>query len=193
MQKIKKLFYYNLVPASRSEFQRIQQQLEIEKFPPLLPDNPQRAFHQLSKQEQASYEKKRLTDYCRKAYKKVHITRTEERETTICQKENSFYVDTVRAFRDRRYEYKKLCKNAKQQVNEALSRGDASEIKSAKNLEILYDSLQLAHKCILNSFYGYVMRKGFVKLIYLLSKCVNISINLSINIRNLNIQYCNTI
>lgn len=25
---------------------------------------------------------------------------------------------------------------------------------------LLYDSLQLAHKCILNSFYGYVMRKG---------------------------------
>ena len=25
---------------------------------------------------------------------------------------------------------------------------------------ILYESLQLAHKCILNSFYGYVMRKG---------------------------------
>jgi DNA polymerase elongation subunit (family B) len=24
----------------------------------------------------------------------------------------------------------------------------------------MYDSLQLAHKCILNSFYGYVMRKG---------------------------------
>ena len=27
-------------------------------------------------------------------------------------------------------------------------------------MEILMDSLQLAHKCILNSFYGYVMRKG---------------------------------
>lgn len=25
---------------------------------------------------------------------------------------------------------------------------------------ILYESLQLAHKIILNSFYGYVMRKG---------------------------------
>jgi len=25
---------------------------------------------------------------------------------------------------------------------------------------VLYDSLQLAHKCILNSFYGYVMRTG---------------------------------
>ena len=34
----------------------------------------------------------------------------EERRTTICQRENSFYVDTVRAFRDRRYEYKALNK-----------------------------------------------------------------------------------
>jgi len=25
---------------------------------------------------------------------------------------------------------------------------------------LLYESLQLAHKCILNSFYGYVMRRG---------------------------------
>ena len=31
---------------------------------------------------------------------------------------------------------------------------------SAKNYIDLYDSLQLAHKIILNSFYGYVMRKG---------------------------------
>ena len=28
----------------------------------------------------------------------------------ICQRENSFYVDTVRAFRDRRYEFKGLVK-----------------------------------------------------------------------------------
>lgn len=32
--------------------------------------------------------------------------------------------------------------------------------KNAEDKEILMDSLQLAHKCILNSFYGYVMRKG---------------------------------
>lgn len=38
--------------------------------------------------------------------------------------------------------------------------GDASEIKAANAKAVLYDSLQLAHKCILNSFYGYVMRKG---------------------------------
>lgn len=90
----------------------------------------------------------------------MKVTKLEERTTTICQKENSFYVDTVRAFRDRRYEYKGMSKKAKQAVTDAIKGGDASEIKSAKNREILYDSLQLAHKCILNSFYGYVMRRG---------------------------------
>jgi len=149
-----------VMPASRNEFQRIKQQLEMEKFPPANPGEAPRAFHQLSKEEQAAVEKKRLSDYCRKAYKKTHVTRIEERTTTICQKENSFYVDTVRAFRDRRYEYKGLSKVAKKQVSEAIASGDAGAIKSAKNREVLYDSLQLAHKCILNSFYGYVMRKG---------------------------------
>ncbi|CAN8013629.1 unnamed protein product [Ixodes persulcatus] len=148
------------MPASRAEFQRIQQQLEMERFPPAQPGLPQRAFHELPREERAAMEKKRLADYCRKAYKKVHITRTEVRETTICQKENSFYVDTVRNFRDRRYDFKALLKVAKRKVAEALEKGDAAEIKAAKNLEVLYDSLQLAHKCILNSFYGYVMRKG---------------------------------
>ncbi|CAB0010464.1 unnamed protein product [Nesidiocoris tenuis] len=149
-----------ILPASRSEFHRIQQQLETEKFPPAAPGGPPRAFHELSKEDQAAAEKKRLTDYCRKAYKKTKVTRLEERTTTICQKENSFYVDTVRAFRDRRYEYKGLNKVAKKQVADAIAKGDAGEIKTAKNREILYDSLQLAHKCILNSFYGYVMRRG---------------------------------
>lgn len=150
------------MPATRYEYQQIQQQLEIEKFPPKFRGGPQRAFHQLSKQEQAEWEKKRLALYCRKVYKKNKITKVQERYSTICQKENSFYVDTVRAFRDRRYEYKGLSKKAKQQVVAAIKGGDAGEIKSAKNREVLYDSLQLAHKCILNSFYGYVMRRGWV-------------------------------
>lgn len=34
----------------------------------------------------------------------------EPRVAGVCQRENSFYVDTVRAFRDRRYEYKGLNK-----------------------------------------------------------------------------------
>lgn len=142
------------------EYQRVKLQLETERFPPQFPGGPKRAFHELSATEQATFQKKRLTEYCKKAYKKVRITRTEERTQTVCQKENSFYVDTVRAFRDRRYEYKALTKVAKKQVAAAIAKGDAADIKSAKNREVLYDSLQLAHKCILNSFYGYVMRKG---------------------------------
>ena len=45
-------------------------------------------------------------EYCRKAYRKVKITRLEERTATVCQRENNFYIETVRAFRDRRYEFK---------------------------------------------------------------------------------------
>ncbi|KAK7499885.1 hypothetical protein BaRGS_00008976, partial [Batillaria attramentaria] len=148
------------MPATRNEYQRIQQQLENEKFPPEYPDGKPRAFHQLSREEQATIEKKRLAEYCRKAYKKVHSTRMEERTATICQRENSFYVDTVRAFRDRRYEFKGLTKVWKKKLSEAEEKNDAAEIKRANGLVVLYDSLQLAHKCILNSFYGYVMRKG---------------------------------
>ena len=49
-------------------------------------------------------------EYCRKAYKRIRVTRQEEKTTTVCQRENSFYVDTVRAFRDRRYRFKGLLK-----------------------------------------------------------------------------------
>ncbi|KAH9623648.1 hypothetical protein KSS87_011324 [Heliosperma pusillum] len=64
------------------------------------------------------------------------------------------------SFRDRRYEYKGLNKVWKGKLSEAKSSGNPIKIQEAQNMVILYDSLQLAHKCILNSFYGYVMRKG---------------------------------
>ncbi|EDO36342.1 predicted protein, partial [Nematostella vectensis] len=148
------------MPASRNEYQTIRQQLEAERIPGLNPGDAPRSFHQLSTAEQAQMEKKRLQDYCHKAYRKIRVTRIEERQTTICQRENSFYVDTVRAFRDRRYEFKGLLKVWKRKLGTAVQSGDPEEIKSCKSKEVLYDSLQLAHKCILNSFYGYVMRKG---------------------------------
>lgn len=91
------------MPASRNEYHRIQQQLETERFPARNPNGPPRAFHELSREEQADLEKKRLSVYCRKVYKKLKITKVEEKTSTVCQKENSFYVDTVRAFRDRRF------------------------------------------------------------------------------------------
>jgi DNA polymerase epsilon subunit 1 len=45
-------------------------------------------------------------------------------------------------------------------VAKAEESGSAVEVEEAKKMVVLNDSLQLAHKCILNSFYGYTMRKG---------------------------------
>ena len=147
------------MPASRSEIHNIRQQLETELIS-IAPGEEARPFHNLSKEEQAQFEKKRLQQYCRKAYKKTRVTREEERITTVCMRENSFYVDTVRAFRDRRYEFKGLLKMWKRKLDQAKKSDDPTEERKCNGMVILYDSLQLAHKCILNSFYGYVMRKG---------------------------------
>ena len=84
----------------------------------------------------------------------------QDREVIVCQRENPFYVDTVRSFRDRRYEYKVYHKNWKRKLDKAVEAGDVRAKEEAKRMIVLYDSLQLAHKCILNSFYGYVMRAG---------------------------------
>lgn len=81
-------------------------------------------------------------------------------QATICQRENPFYVNTVRAFRDRRYEYKTQTKVWVKKLADAEKKGNKLEADSCRHMVVLNDSLQLAHKCILNSFYGYVMRKG---------------------------------
>lgn len=47
-----------------------------------------------------------------------------------------------------------------------MTKDDLSGQKQAQALIVLYESLQLAHKCILNSFYGYAMRKVHI-LIFL--------------------------
>ncbi len=43
----------------------------------------------------------------------------EVRQASVCMRENDFYVGTVRAFRDRRYEYKGLNKKWKGKLDEA--------------------------------------------------------------------------
>ncbi|KAK0199787.1 hypothetical protein DFS33DRAFT_1388090 [Desarmillaria ectypa] len=148
-------------PAQRDEYNMIRHALNQEDFPPKRPGQPQRRFPDLSPAEQTALLHKRLGDYSRKVYKKTKDTKIENREAIICQRENPFYVDTVRRFRDRRYEYKGLHKTWKKNLDSAVSSGKSiAEIDEAKKMIVLYDSLQLAHKCILNSFYGYVMRKG---------------------------------
>ncbi|CAF3036140.1 unnamed protein product [Rotaria sp. Silwood2] len=170
-RKIEWIWSRTYITATRNELQRIQLQLENERFSFNAQsieknhfnnnnNNNTLSFHELPQETQLSIERKRLADYCRKAYKKVNHTREETRETTVCQCENSFYVDTVRAFRDRRYEYKGLHKKWKKNLTNAAKKDDLNEAKRCNNLIVIYDSLQLAHKCILNSFYGYVMRRG---------------------------------
>ena len=148
-------------PAHRDEFNMIKHALNQETFPAKRPGGPERRFPDLSAAEQTALLHKRLGDYSRKVYKKTKDTKVETREAIVCQRENPFYVDTVRRFRDRRYEYKGLLKTWKKNLDTVTSEGRSiAEIDEAKKMIVLYDSLQLAHKCILNSFYGYVMRKG---------------------------------
>ena len=51
------------------------------------------------------------------------------------------------------------CQTWKGKLDAAKADGVPLRIAEASDMVVLYDSLQLAHKCILNSFYGYVMRK----------------------------------
>lgn len=101
--------------------------------------------------------KERVKEYCKRAYNITKTTKLELKNDVVCMRENSFYVDTVRAFRDRRYEFKNLVKVEFGNLRQAKN---LIEAKEAEERMSLYESLQLAHKIILNSFYGYVMRKG---------------------------------
>lgn len=148
-------------PAKMDEYNMIKRALQNETFP-----NPNKfsrkqflTFDELSYSQQVGHIKKRLTDYSKKNYHRIRASEVVEREAIICQRENPFYANTVRSFRDRRYEFKGLAKKWKNKVS-SIASSDKHAKDEAKKMEILYDSLQLAHKVILNSFYGYVMRKG---------------------------------
>ena len=144
-------------PAKRDEYNMLRRALSNEMFPGKFSNSPMRRFDELPATEQASHIQKRLSDYCRKVYHKIHETEVVEKEAIICQRENPFYIDTVKSFRDRRYEYKGHHKAWKKNLEDATG---VTAVEEAKAMVILFDSLQLAHKVILNSFYGYVMRKG---------------------------------
>ena len=104
--------------------------------------------------------KARVKKFCQMNYNSTKKTETRPKTDTVCMRENPFYVDTVRDFRDRRYEFKRLVKVWLGKLKEAKEASNPQDIETAKNRVALYESLQLAHKIILNSFYGYVMRRG---------------------------------
>jgi DNA polymerase elongation subunit (family B) len=139
-------------PASQAEYQSVKRQLTYEKGG--------QSFDSLTERQQAELVADRLKAYSNRVYKKSKATSIVDKVSTVCMRENPFYVNTVRAFRDRRYDYKLLTKQWKGKKTQAEAKNDLMGRKLAEDKEVLMDSLQLAHKCILNSFYGYVMRKG---------------------------------
>jgi DNA polymerase epsilon subunit 1 len=150
-------------PATRSEHKMLKMQLEVESFE--VPDYEggpivTKPFHDLSAEKQRELLTKRLKTYCQTVYKKTKVTQERVQTSTTCMRENPFYVNTVRDFRDRRYEYKLATKDWKKKASALKKAGDLVGAQTAENMHGVYDSLQTAHKCILNSFYGYVMRRG---------------------------------
>lgn len=150
------------LPARKAEYEQVKSQLELEVFAIKQPDGTEKQVSYLAMSPSEQQEKllQRLKQYCRQVYKKTHETETIKKKDTVCMRENPLYVDTVRDFRDRRYIYRTQAKDWGRRLDEAKEANSAEKILEATDMVVLYDSLQLAHKCILNSFYGYVMRKG---------------------------------
>ena len=148
--------------ATSSEYAAIKAQLEAEKFPALSDGKP-RYWADLSYEEQAAA--KRAVSRCtaRRCTNAPRTSRSRRpRLAESASARTAFTYDTVRDFRDRRYEYKGLNKMWKGKLEERGARAATPSRcrRRSRHGDALYDSLQLAHKCILNSFYGYVMRKG---------------------------------
>ena len=109
-------------PLKRQEFDHLRSQYQQDK-----PENEEPLPAEL---------KRRVREYCRTVYGKQKETKIEMREAWICQREHPFYVNTIKAFRDRRYEwgflagmrgsYKKLTKVAVKKVAAAKELGDIS-------------------------------------------------------------------
>ena len=128
-------------PAKRDEINMIRHALDMETFPARDGQSRPRAYADLSAAEQSALLQKRLADYSRKVYKRVHDTKTVVREAIICQRENPFYINTVRDFRDRRYEYKGLLKRWKKNLEKASEMHALADTLEAKKMIVLYLSL----------------------------------------------------
>ena len=138
-------------PTNMSEYNQLSKQIASETI-------GGKHFLDYDQKEQAKHVAKRVKDYSHKVYKASKETTVEDREDTVCMRENPFYVNTVKNFRDRRYDYKKMTKKWKGDAKKAEKAGHSLTLKHANDMSLMYNSLQVAHKCILNSFYGYVTR-----------------------------------
>ncbi|CAD2095637.1 DNA polymerase epsilon catalytic subunit A, putative [Plasmodium vinckei lentum] len=124
--------------------------------------NKKKSWNELTEKQQHDELMKVIKECSQKVFKKTKVAKEVDASSLICQRENPFYVDTVKTFRDRRYVYKRGLKECEHERRELLKQSKINYVKIHELDEkiLLNDSLQLAHKCILNSFYGYVKRKS---------------------------------
>lgn len=142
------------LPPAANEVNMIKNQLENETFTHWNNDISSKiVYRDLPESRQESILHERVLEYSKNIYKRVKKTEEKDQDATVCQRENPFYIETVRKFRDQRYVYKELYKKAIVEYEKSPT------TENKKNL-IVFNSLQVAYKCILNSFYGYVMREG---------------------------------
>ncbi|XP_022730050.1 DNA polymerase epsilon catalytic subunit A-like isoform X3 [Durio zibethinus] len=179
LRKLEWVWRGEIFMAKKSDYYHLKKQIESEFFDGT-DSQLSKSFLDLPKLEQQSRLKDRLKKYCQKVrYINGYWTSQSlnfEKQGSACVKTLFMltqFADFYRflswiddnylkehLFRDRRYEYKGLNKVWKGKLSEAKAGGNPMKIQEAQDMVVLYDSLQLAHKCILNSFYGYVMRKG---------------------------------
>lgn len=124
--------------------------------------NKKKSWNELSEKQRHDELMKAIKEYSQRVFKKTKVAKETDTSSLVCQRENPFYVDTVRTFRDRRYVYKRGLKECEHEKRELLKQKkiDYMKIQELDDKILLNDSLQLAHKCILNSFYGYVKRRS---------------------------------
>lgn len=148
-------------PPTPQELEDIKEQLIVEynskgtDYPKKLKPNEEfKRFEELTIAEQTKIFKSKIQNYSKRVYNVNRSRRTEMRTDIVCQREISFYYDSVKKFRDQRDYYKKLLNEAKKELE---SSSEESKVEIEKKI-LIFSSLQIAHKCILNSFYGYVMK-----------------------------------
>lgn len=125
-----------MFPLNKSEFEKVKLQL-MQNI-----EGQESLSHITEGSEAWDKElKKRIKKYCSMNSRKAKKTLEVEKTDTVCMRENPFYVDTVRDFRDRRYEFKRLVKTWGAKLREAAAEGDSAGVATAKNRISLYDSL----------------------------------------------------
>lgn len=118
-----------IFPLNRNEVAMVKARLEMEEE--AQEEKDQAAGNNLIEKKQQTFAEKlkaRIKQYCSSSYKKVHTTSIELKTDTVCMRENPFYVDTVRDFRDRRYDFKNGVKVWANKLKEAKASGASADI-----------------------------------------------------------------